>query len=429
MLSVAAGTNNRLLGFSYDVAGNLLSDGSFSYTYDAENRMKTGAGVTYTYDGDGKRVQKSNGKLYWYGMGGDPLAESDGAGTITDEFIFFNGKRIAHRKLPSGEITYYFADHLGTSRVVTNATGTVLDDSDFYPFGGERPVVSSSGNNYKFTGKERDAESGLDYFGARYNTSSLGRFMSPDSSPKGIAPGDPQSWNLYSYVRNRPTRSIDVGGNWATDVHAEMVTIALQGYVSAGELQHLIARQYAMDKDQSPSRQYTHAMRQPGQSAEDASNRMWSFVATNIAGANATLGRNGSFTSTSLDWLGDAIHTVEDYTSPMHTSASGEPLVWGGGAHPIQALGHWQGENSPSDNWADFGKAIRLTMAAFMQANPELARKNGLTEATFDAEANRRISDYVDRFYRMSGNVMSSDHLKEAAARQCALGNPAACDH
>ena len=51
--------------------------------------------------------------------------------------------------------------------VVTNATGTTptLDDSDFYPFGGERDVLFSSGNTYRFTGKERDSESGLDDFG------------------------------------------------------------------------------------------------------------------------------------------------------------------------------------------------------------------------------------------------------------------------
>src|SRR5947209_20630630 len=62
-------------GMSYDVAGNLLNDGASTYFYDAESRIQTGAGVTYTYDGDGKRVQKSTGKLYWYGMASDPPAE------------------------------------------------------------------------------------------------------------------------------------------------------------------------------------------------------------------------------------------------------------------------------------------------------------------------------------------------------------------
>ena len=62
---------------------------------------------------------------------------------------------------------------------------------------------------YKFTGKERDSESGLDEFGARYYTSSLGRFMIPDWAAKATAVpyaefGDPQTLNLYAYVRNNP---------------------------------------------------------------------------------------------------------------------------------------------------------------------------------------------------------------------------------
>jgi len=177
------------------------------------SHLSSAAGVTYTYDGDGKRVQKSNGRLYWYGAGSDPLDESDAGGNITMEYIFFGGKRIARVQLPAGTVNYYFADHVGTSRVVTNSTGTVLDDSDFYPFGGERVLVSSSGNTYKFTGKERDSESGLDNFGARYNSSSFGRFMSPD--PSGLLaqkPANPQSWNLYALVLNNPLIFVDPDG-------------------------------------------------------------------------------------------------------------------------------------------------------------------------------------------------------------------------
>jgi RHS repeat-associated protein len=166
--------------------------------------------ASYSYDGDGKRVAKSNGKLYWYpsaglrasGMSGlDVLVETDATGNNPTEYIFFGGKRIARRD-PDGAVLYYFADHLGSSRVVTNATGTVVDESDYYPFGGERIVVNNDPNPYKFTGKERDPESGLDYFVARYYGSNLGRFMSAD--PLGGHSEDPQSLNRYAYVRNNP---------------------------------------------------------------------------------------------------------------------------------------------------------------------------------------------------------------------------------
>jgi len=68
--------------------------------------------------------------------------------------------------------------------------------------------------NYKFTGKERDAESGLDNFGARYDASSLGRFMTPDPLLNSGRPGNPQTWNRYAYVLNNPLRFTDPTGLW-----------------------------------------------------------------------------------------------------------------------------------------------------------------------------------------------------------------------
>ncbi len=71
-------------------------------------------------------------------------------------------------------------------------------------------------SGHKFTGKERDSESGLDNFGARYMGSSLGRFMSPDDFWKDSHVGDPQSWNKYAYARNNPLRYVDPTGEKAT---------------------------------------------------------------------------------------------------------------------------------------------------------------------------------------------------------------------
>jgi RHS repeat-associated protein len=188
-LCVNVAVSNRLTttctggtSFGFDAAGNMTSDGSNSRTFNAEGELTAAAGVTYTYDGDGSRVKKSSGKLYWYGMGSDPLSESDASGNLTAEYIFMSGTRIAMLTLPAGTVNYYVQDHLGSSRVVTNSSGTILDDSDFYPYGGERAYSSSSGNNYKFTGNERDTESGLDDFAARFYASNYGRFISADDS-------------------------------------------------------------------------------------------------------------------------------------------------------------------------------------------------------------------------------------------------------
>jgi RHS repeat-associated protein len=222
-LSVTVGTDNRIntAGFTYDSAGNMTNSGSGVMTYDAENRLVTVAGVTHTgacpersrRNGDGKRVKKSNGKLYWTGTGADALAETDLAGVIQSELTFFGGKRVARRDGSGNTVFYYFSDHLGSASVVTNATGTIVEESDYYPFGGERVITNSDPNQYKFTGKERDGESGLDYFGARYLSANLGRFATPDPVHfQAEMLSDPQRFNLYGYVRNNPLFFVDPKG-------------------------------------------------------------------------------------------------------------------------------------------------------------------------------------------------------------------------
>ncbi len=237
-LNVTVSTKNQInnANFQYDAAGNLTFDGSLSATYDAENRItSTNGGVSYTYDGDGRRVKKSNGKLYWYGTDSDPSEETDLSGTPAADYIFFNGKRTARLDLPGASVHYYFANHLGSANVVTSSTGTIQDESDYYPFGGERTVTDTDPNQYKFTGKERDLESGLDFFIARYYSSSYGRFLSPDefaggpvdvfSSNDPAPPGpppyaditNPQSLNKYDYTYNNPLRYTDPNGHDVLD--------------------------------------------------------------------------------------------------------------------------------------------------------------------------------------------------------------------
>jgi RHS repeat-associated protein len=142
--------------------------------------------------------------------------EVDRSNNMKFQYYFFNGQRVA-RANSSNQVNWYFADHLGSSRVVWSLNGS--DDSDYYPFGGERVISTGAGNQYKFTGKERDPESGNDYFGARYFASTMGRFLSPDwpakAEPVPYAKlDDPQSLNLYSYVRNNPLSRVDADGHY-----------------------------------------------------------------------------------------------------------------------------------------------------------------------------------------------------------------------
>jgi RHS repeat-associated protein len=218
ILNAPADQNNRIIGYNYDAAGDLLYDGVYTYTWDAEGRMATASSSlngseTYTYDGDGHRVRKQTaGRLYWYGSGSEVLAETDASGNDPTEYIFFGGKRIARRD-SSGNVSYYLSDMLGSSRVVTDSNGNLLDDCDFLPYGEERCAASSSGNHYKFDGMERDSESGLDHTLHRQYTSNYGRWLSPDpGGVKVVNLEDPQTWNLYSFVRDTPTTLTDPTG-------------------------------------------------------------------------------------------------------------------------------------------------------------------------------------------------------------------------
>jgi RHS repeat-associated protein len=94
---------------------------------------------------------------------------------------------------------------------MTDSGGNVTWSATYLPFGQEWNPQATT-NHYKFTGKERDSESGNDNFEARYNSSSLGRFMSPDPNNAGAVDQDPQTWNAYSYVRNNPLKYTDPDG-------------------------------------------------------------------------------------------------------------------------------------------------------------------------------------------------------------------------
>ncbi|MBL8233676.1 MAG: RHS repeat-associated core domain-containing protein, partial [Bryobacterales bacterium] len=120
---------------------------------------------------------------------------------------------------------YLHVDHLGSTRLVTDGSGTVARRMDYTPFGVELTAADTpyrtSGLGYavdgltrlKFTGKERDAETGLDFFESRYFSSAQGRFTSPDAMlAKKEWLADPQRWNRYAYVRNNPLRFVDPNG-------------------------------------------------------------------------------------------------------------------------------------------------------------------------------------------------------------------------
>ena len=203
---------------AYDPAGNLITTHlNEALVYDAENRQTSYTGGsssgTYFYDGNGNRVKKV----------------STESGTTTTQIFVYDafGKLAAEYsdRAPQSPGTHYRTiDHLGSTRLVTDENQADKARYDLLPFGeeifagvggrsGAIGYGSSLDHRHKFTGKERDSESGMDYFGARYFSASLGRFTSADAPFADQYASSPQSWNLYGYVRNNPLRFIDPSGN------------------------------------------------------------------------------------------------------------------------------------------------------------------------------------------------------------------------
>ena len=207
---------NRRTDTTYDAAGNetsvagVCAAGCLQYDVESRQTGYTPTGTSYSYDGDGRRV----------------ISTANGVNTV---FVYDAMGNLA-AKYTSGvggavpcTTCYLSWDHLGSTRMVTDQVGNLVARHDFLAFGEEirngyagRPSNGVWGGldsvNQKFTGKERDSESGLDYFRGRYFSGAQGRFTSVDPAFESAILELPQTWNRYSYVYNRPTFGTDPDG-------------------------------------------------------------------------------------------------------------------------------------------------------------------------------------------------------------------------
>jgi RHS repeat-associated protein len=225
----SSGGNNRLDSFNYDSSGNLSVDAvGNQFTYDAAGKLAAVQGAFgYVYNAEGHRVAKlnSNGSVagsYVLGLGGEQITEVDGSGNWVHTNVFANGKLIATYDNEGGNqlLHFHLSDWLGTRRAQTDQAGDLEQQCSSLPFGDNLQCGLSINipTEHHFTGNERDSETGLDYFGARYYGSKMGRWMSPDwsESPDTVpyaALESPQSLNLYTYVQNNPILDTDPDGH------------------------------------------------------------------------------------------------------------------------------------------------------------------------------------------------------------------------
>ena len=129
---------------------------------------------------------------------------------IKKTFIFANNVLVASKSSEEPDkIQYYIQDHLGSNIEVLD-NGSLEQENTYYAFG-ETSSLGESNNSYKYTGKELDSETGLYYYGARYYSPELGRFVQADALAGSL--DDPLSLNRYAYVKNNPLNYIDPTGN------------------------------------------------------------------------------------------------------------------------------------------------------------------------------------------------------------------------
>ena len=215
--------NNHLTTtWLHDPAGNVTFDGRHQYKYDAENRIVDvdNGTITYIYDGENNRVatvQGSGETRFLYDFQGRLMTELGTNFKATRGNIYVGNELLAEDSpdpyrpsLPTATLLR-ITDQVGTLRAREDIGANWVGAVSSLPYG-DNMVQSGQPSDMAFTGKERDSESGLDYFGARYYNSTRGRFISPDHPFVDQHPDNPQSWNLYAYARNNPLTMTDPTG-------------------------------------------------------------------------------------------------------------------------------------------------------------------------------------------------------------------------
>ena len=242
MAGYSTGANNQITSdgtwtYTYDNEGNIVkkskgaSAETWTYAYDNLNRLvhvedrATDGGtlieqVNYIYDVLGNRIEEdvtamSTAVTRFAYDGPNAWADLDLSNTLTTRRLYLDAidAIIARTTVATGAAAWYLTDRLGSVRGLTDATGALQDQITYDGYGNVTAETNPSfGDRYKFTAREFDSATGLQYNRARYYDPAIGRWTSQD--PLGFDGGDA---NLYRYVFNTPTRAVDPTGLGETE--------------------------------------------------------------------------------------------------------------------------------------------------------------------------------------------------------------------
>src|SRR3989475_4094041 len=228
---------------SYDAAGNLTSDGTgtgtYSYTWNAEGRLATATApsggtstTSFIYNALGERVQLV-APTYTYNYPFDAFGKEIGIHNSSTGWGHYTVEMAGRRIFLSGSATrwLFHPNALGSSTMVTDQTGAVVQDATYYPWGQLWQSPGSFGGNWNFAAfGVLEPTTNLYPTPTRRYAVSYSRWLTPDpGGEKVVTLADPQTWNMYSYVRDTPLTRNDPSG-----------LIALSGYNVAGNEEDIV---------------------------------------------------------------------------------------------------------------------------------------------------------------------------------------------
>jgi RHS repeat-associated protein len=199
------------------------------FFYDASGRLERAANSSFSYDYSGRRLSKSTpgGATTYYLAPNYEVTELPGGGiqhtkylrsplglgaAITTADQAGAAGSVPPAGVPAPGVCYFHRNQVNSTTLVTDAAGAVAARVAYLPFGEIASLTGSDTFRAKFAGRELDEETGLSYFGARYYSAELGRFISPDDRLGGPL-GHRDICNTYAYVLNSPVCHVDPTGH------------------------------------------------------------------------------------------------------------------------------------------------------------------------------------------------------------------------
>ncbi len=298
------------------------------------------------------------GNFYIYSFDGKLLQMYDVYGALLKDYIYMGDRLIAEYDHVGSRFLYYTPDQINTTRVITDQGGNVVYSVVHDPYGGIQQTGQN--NSYdpqlKFSGKERDVESDLDYFGARYYDRTQYRFISVD--PRLVlqdALADPQRWNLYAYCADNPVNMTDLSGTWGCLVHGVWTyRLAVMAGIPAK-----VALQIGQANKDVDYKWETGCFRADSPSVL----KKWHFISTERFFEALEICE----TTLNAKELGKYLHVIQDYYA--HSSVS----LMGGYSHVGPGMERYAGIDDPYSNYHEWSKTMEMAQLTFdlMQAFQE----------------------------------------------------------